>query len=47
MPTKHHHPTPEQRDERVSLHLPPEVAIEAIMATGPHPDDDQEEPTSN
>ncbi|MCA1704978.1 MAG: hypothetical protein LC808_17635 [Actinobacteria bacterium] len=34
-----HHPKPEERDERVSLPLPPEVAIPAILATGPHPDD--------
>ncbi len=33
-----HHPTPEERDERVSLPLPPEQAIEAILATGPHTD---------
>jgi hypothetical protein len=37
-----HHPTPEERDERVSLPLPPEVAIPAILATGPHPDDESE-----
>lgn len=35
-----HHPTPEERDERVSLPLPPEVAIPAILATGPHPDEE-------
>ncbi|MCA1702849.1 MAG: hypothetical protein LC808_06085 [Actinobacteria bacterium] len=40
MPEKHH-PTPEERDERVSIPLPPEVAIPAILATGPHPDEDQ------
>ena len=39
MPEKHH-PTPEERDERVSLPLPPEVAIPAILATGPHPDEE-------
>lgn len=38
---KQHHPTPEERDERVSLPLPPEQAIEAILATGPHPDEDE------
>ncbi len=36
-----HSPTPEERDERVSLPLPPEVAVQAIMATGPHPDEDE------
>lgn len=35
-PRRHGHPTPEERDERVSLPLPPEQAIEAILATGPH-----------
>ena len=41
---KQHHPTPEERDERVSLPLPPEEAIEAILATGPHPDEPDETP---
>ncbi len=40
---KQRHPTPEERDERVSLPLPPEQAIEAILATGPHPDDEDDE----
>lgn len=42
MPEKHH-PTPEERDERVSLPLSPEIAIPAILATGPHRDEDDEE----
>jgi hypothetical protein len=42
MPEKHH-PTPEERDERVKLPLDPETAIEAILATGPHPEEDDEE----
>ncbi len=37
------HPTPEERDERVSLPLDPETAIEAILATGPHSEEDQAE----
>lgn len=41
MPSKRH-PTPEERDERVTLPLPPEVAIPAILATGPHPEEDEE-----
>ncbi len=41
MPEKHH-PTPEERDERVRLPLPPEKAIEAILATGPHRESDVE-----
>jgi hypothetical protein len=32
-----HHPTPEERDERVSLPWPAEAAIEAILKAGPHP----------
>ncbi len=43
MPEKHH-PTPEERDERVILPLDPEVAIPAILATGPHPDEDEDQP---
>jgi hypothetical protein len=35
-----HNPTPEERDERVKLPLEPEMAIEAIMATGLHRDED-------
>jgi hypothetical protein len=35
-----HDPTPEERDERVTLPLDPETAIEAILATGPHQEDD-------
>lgn len=42
MVTKHH-PTPEERDERVVLPLPPEEAIAAILATGPHPEDEATE----
>ena len=34
MVTKHH-PTPEERDERVSVPLPPEQAIEAFLAVDP------------
>ena len=42
MPEKHH-PTPEERDERVNLPLDAKKAIEAILATGPHPEDEDEE----
>ncbi len=34
MVTKHH-PTPEERDERVSIPLPPEEAIAAFLAVDP------------
>lgn len=40
MPPKHN-PTPEERDERVKLPLDPETAIEAILATGSHRDEDE------
>jgi hypothetical protein len=42
-----HHPTPEERDERVKLDLPAKKAIEAILATGPHPEDDDEQDTKD
>lgn len=44
--TTKHSPTPEERDERVTLPLPPEVAVEAILATGPHPEEEDERPES-
>jgi hypothetical protein len=37
-----HNPTAEERDERVKLPLDPETAIEAILATGPHRDEDDD-----
>ena len=52
MPEKHH-PTPEERDERMSLPLPPEVAIPALLQVDPEsdpvptrPEDDKESPAS-
>jgi hypothetical protein len=41
--TEKHHPTPEERDERVKLPLDPEAAIEAILATGPHSTADEDD----
>ncbi len=38
---KRRYPTSEELDERVSLPLPPEQAIEAILATGPHRGDEE------
>jgi hypothetical protein len=38
------YPTPEERDERVAIPLDPETALEALMAAGPHPPDDTDEP---
>ena len=42
MPRGQHNPTPEERDERVKIDLPPDKAIAAILATGPHPEDESE-----
>jgi hypothetical protein len=40
--SRQHNPTPEERDERVKLPLDPETAIEVILATGPHRDEDRD-----
>jgi hypothetical protein len=34
MPHNQHHPTPEERDERVKLDLDPDEAIRLILETG-------------
>jgi hypothetical protein len=34
VPRGQHHPTPEERDERVKLDLPPDEAIRLVMETG-------------
>ena len=34
VPKNQHHPTPEERDERVKLDLPPDEAIRLVMETG-------------
>jgi len=39
MPRNQHHPTPEQRDERVKIDLAPDELIMGILETGPHPDE--------
>jgi hypothetical protein len=39
VPRNQHHPTPEERDERVKLDLPPDEAIRLVMETGEHPED--------
>jgi hypothetical protein len=39
---RQHNPTPEERDERVKLPLDPEMAIEAILGTGLHRDEDED-----
>ncbi len=35
-------PTPEERDERVTLPLDPDEALRALMETGAHPQDDDQ-----
>lgn len=42
MVTKHH-PTPEERDERVSVPLEPEDFIEGVLAVDPDDDDHDED----
>jgi len=42
VPKNQHHPTPEERDERVKFDLPPDEAIRAVLETGPHPEDQEE-----
>jgi len=43
MPRNQHHPSPAERDERVKIDLPPDKAIAAILETGPHPEETQDE----
>lgn len=38
-----HQPTPEERDERIKLDVPPEKFVEGVLQTGPHPGDEQDE----
>ena len=33
------HPTPDERDERVSIPLDPETALRGLLAVGPDDDD--------
>jgi hypothetical protein len=47
VPRGQYHPTPEERDERVKLDLPPDEAIAAILETGPHPEDSSEDQTED
>ena len=42
MPRNQHHPSPEERDERVKLDLPPDEAIRLVMETGEAPDEESE-----
>jgi hypothetical protein len=38
-----HHPTSEERDERISVPLTPEQFIEGVLAVDPDEDDDDAE----
>ena len=42
MPRSQYHPTPEERDERVKLDLPPDEAIKLILEAGEHPEDESD-----
>ena len=43
VPRNQHHPTPEERDERVKLDLDPDEAIKLIMETGEHPEESEKD----
>jgi hypothetical protein len=40
VPKNQHHPTPEERDERVKVDLPPEDFIAGVIEAGPHPENE-------
>jgi hypothetical protein len=40
VPRNQHHPSAEERDERVKIDLTPDEAIPAILETGEHPEED-------
>src|SRR5438105_3532558 len=39
---KAHHPTPEERDERIAIPLDPEEALRGLLAVKPEPEDDEQ-----
>ncbi len=45
--TTKHHPTPEERDERVSVPLPADVAVEAFLAVDPSTGPDEYSDSQN
>lgn len=47
MPRSQHHPSPEERDERVQLDLEPDEAIRLILETGPHSETEEEDADSD
>ncbi len=44
--TTKHHPTPEERDERAIVPLPPDEAIAAFLAVDPASEPDEGDPES-
>jgi len=46
VPRNQHHPTPEERDERVKVELPPDDFIKGVLDAGEHPEEADEEPES-
>lgn len=42
-PRNQHHPTPEERDERVQIPLAPDEAIKLILETGEYREDEDED----
>jgi hypothetical protein len=43
VPRNQHHPTPEERDERVKVELPPDDFIKGVLEAGEHPEEADEE----
>lgn len=41
VPRNQHHPSPEERDERVKVDLRPDEFIAGAAQAGPHPDEDE------
>lgn len=39
-----HHPSPEERDERVTVPLAAKDFVEGVLAAGPHDDEDEDPP---
>lgn len=42
MPKNQHHPSPEERDERVKVDLHPDDFIAGVVKTGPHPEHEEQ-----
>jgi hypothetical protein len=46
VPRNQHHPTPEERDEKVKVDLPPDEFMRGVMETGEHPEEEDSEEES-